>query len=111
MIKKQSIDKLLDQTDIVDIVSNYVNLKASGSNFVGLCPFHDDKSPSMSVSPKLNIFHCFSCKAGGNAIKFIMDYEKLNFPEAVEKLASMQNFTLEYSDEKSIFKEDKNTLV
>lgn len=110
MIKKDSIDKLLEQTDIVDVVSNYVNLKNSGKNFVGLCPFHDDKNPSMSVSSQLGIFHCFSCKAGGNAIKFIMDYEKLNFIEAVEKLASMQNFTLEYSDEKNTFTEDKKIL-
>ena len=110
MIKKQSINALLEQTDIVDVVSNYVNLRASGSNFVGLCPFHDDKNPSMSVSPKLNIFHCFSCKMGGDALKFIMEYEKLNFPEAVERLASMQNFTLEYTDDKNSYKEDKKIL-
>ena len=105
MIKPESIQRLIEQTDIVDVVSRYVNLKRSGRNFVGICPFHDDKNPSMSVSPELNIYHCFSCKAGGDAINFIKEYEKLNFPEAVEKLASMQNFTLEYTDEKSNFKE------
>lgn len=111
MIKPESIQRLIEQTDIVDVVSRYVNLKRSGRNFVGICPFHDDKNPSMSVSPELNIYHCFSCKAGGNAINFIKEYEKLNFPEAVEKLASMQNFTLEYTDEKSNFKKlDKEAL-
>lgn len=111
MIKSESIQRLIEQTDIVDVVSRYVNLKRSGRNFVGICPFHDDKNPSMSVSPELNIYHCFSCKAGGNAINFIKEYEKLNFPEAVEKLASMQNFTLEYTDEKSNFKKlDKEAL-
>lgn len=111
MIKPESIQRLIEQTDIVDVVSRYVNLKRSGRNFVGICPFHDDKNPSMSVSPELNIYHCFSCKAGGNAINFIKEYEKLNFPEAVEKLASMQNFTLEYTDEKSNFRKlDKEAL-
>ncbi|MCZ6150363.1 DNA primase [Campylobacter ureolyticus] len=111
MIKPESIQRLIEQTDIVDVVSRYVNLRRSGRNFVGICPFHDDKNPSMSVSPELNIYHCFSCKAGGNAINFIKEYEKLNFPEAVEKLASMQNFTLEYTDEKSNFKKlDKEAL-
>ena len=108
MIKPESIQRLIEQTDIVDVVSRYVNLKRSGRNFVGICPFHDDKNPSMSVSPELNIYHCFSCKAGGNAINFIKEYEKLNFPEAVEKLASMQNFALEYTDEKSNFNNRRN---
>lgn len=103
MIKPESIQRLVAQTDIVDVVSRYVNLKRSGRNFVGICPFHDDKNPSMSVSPELNIYHCFSCKAGGDAINFIKEYEKLNFPEAVEKLASMQNFTLEYTNENNEF--------
>lgn len=111
MIKPESIQRLIEQTDIVDVVSRYVNLKRSGRNFVGICPFHDDKNPSMNVSPERNMYHCFSCKAGGDVINFIQEYEKLNFPEAVEKLASMQNFTLEYTDEKSNFKKlDKEAL-
>ena len=111
MIKPESIQRLIEQTDIVDVVSRYVNLKRSGRNFVGICPFHDDKNPSMNVSPERNMYHCFACKAGGDAINFIQEYEKLNFPEAVEKLASMQNFTLEYTDEKSNFKKiDKEAL-
>ena len=97
MIKNESIENLLATVDIVDVVEKYVPLKRSGANFVGVCPFHDDSHPSMSVSSKLGIFHCFSCKAGGNAIKFIQDYEKISFPEAVEKLAGMYNFALQYT--------------
>nr|WP_298954980.1 DNA primase [uncultured Campylobacter sp.] len=100
MIKNESIENLLATVDIVDVVEKYVPLKRSGVNFVGVCPFHDDSHPSMSVSSKLGIFHCFSCKAGGNAIKFIQDYEKISFPEAVEKLAGMYNFALQYTGAK-----------
>lgn len=100
MIKNESIENLLATVDIVDVVEKYVPLKRSGANFVGVCPFHDDSHPSMSVSSKLGIFHCFSCKAGGNAIKFIQDYEKISFPEAVEKLAGMYNFALQYTGTK-----------
>ncbi|WP_297880590.1 DNA primase [uncultured Campylobacter sp.] len=100
MIKNESIENLLATVDIVDVVEKYVPLKRSGANFVGVCPFHDDSHPSMSVSSKLGIFHCFSCKAGGNAIKFIQDYEKISFPEAVEKLAEMYNFALQYTGAK-----------
>ncbi|WP_306528937.1 DNA primase [Campylobacter sp.] len=100
MIKNENIENLLATVDIVDVVEKYVPLKRSGANFVGVCPFHDDSHPSMSVSSKLGIFHCFSCKAGGNAIKFIQDYEKISFPEAVEKLAGMYNFALQYTGAK-----------
>ena len=96
MIDPKSIERLKAQTDIVDVVGHYLPLKKSGANFVCVCPFHDDKNPSMSVSPSRGIFHCFLCKAGGDAIKFVMDYEKLSYPEAVEKIAGLQNFTLNY---------------
>ncbi|MCI6987971.1 MAG: DNA primase [Campylobacter sp.] len=110
MITKQSIDRLLESCDIVDIIEHYIPLRKSGSNFVGLCPFHDDKNPSMSVNANKGFFHCFSCKAGGNAIKFVMDYEKLSFPQAVEKVAELSNFTLEYSFQNMPKKENKFIL-
>lgn len=96
MIDPKSIERLKAQIDIVDVIASYVPLRKSGSNFVCVCPFHDDKNPSMSVSPSRGFFHCFSCKAGGDAIKFVMDYEKLTYPEAIEKVASLSNFTLNY---------------
>lgn len=110
MIAQKSIERLLDTADIVDVVSHYVEVRKMGANYKCVCPFHDDKNPSMSISPQKQIYHCFACKAGGNAIKFIMDYEKLNYPEAIEKLASLTNFTLEYTSSKPNLKEDKHIL-
>ncbi|MGG7048958.1 MULTISPECIES: DNA primase [unclassified Campylobacter] len=110
MIEQNSIEKLLDVTDIVDVVSHYIPVKKVGANFKCVCPFHDDKNPSMSISPSKQIYHCFSCKAGGNAIKFVMDYEKLSYPEAIEKLASMSNFTLSYTKDTPKIKDDKRIL-
>ena len=111
MIDPKSIERLKAQTDIVDIVGHYIPLKKSGANYVCVCPFHDDKNPSMSVSSSRGIFHCFSCKAGGDAIKFVMDYEKLTYPEAIEKIASLSNFTLNYvKSERENVKENKHIL-
>ena len=97
MIENASIEQLKAHLDIVDVVSNYVELKKSGTNFKGLCPFHDEKSPSFMVSPSKQIYHCFGCSAGGDSIKFVMEYEKLNYPEAIEKLASQYNITLNHT--------------
>lgn len=111
MIKKESIDKLSNLIDIVDVVGSYIPLKKSGSNYVCVCPFHDDHSPSMHINSQKGFYHCFSCKAGGDSIKFVMEYEKLSYPEAIEKLASMYNFSLEYSfDNKYQTREDKKIL-
>jgi len=81
------IDRVLQATDVVDLVSQHVALKKQGREFVGLCPFHEDHRPSMHVSPAKQIFKCFVCGAGGSAIQFLMQYEKLSFPEAVRALA------------------------
>ena len=98
MITQDSIEALKAQLDIVDVVGNYIELKKAGANFKAPCPFHDEKSPSFVVSPSKQIFHCFGCGVGGDAVKFVMEYEKLSYPEALEKLASTYNFTLSYSD-------------
>ena len=82
------LTELAARNDIVDVVSEYVHLgKRSGSNMFGLCPFHNEKTPSFSVSPDRQIYHCFGCGKGGGVINFIMEIENLTFPEAVEKLA------------------------
>lgn len=110
MISKNSIENLKNIVDIADVVSSYIPLKKSGANFVCVCPFHNDKHPSMSISPSKGIYHCFSCKAGGDAIKFVMEYEKLGYVEAIEKLASIYNVALEYTSSKNEPKIDKKIL-
>ncbi len=98
MINKDSIENLKNNIDIVDTISQFLQLKKSGANFKACCPFHGESTPSFVVSPAKQIYHCFGCGAGGDSIKFIMEYEKLSYPEAIEKLASMNNFTLVYDD-------------
>ncbi|WP_086241407.1 DNA primase [Campylobacter devanensis] len=110
MISKNSIENLKNIVDIADVVGSYIPLKKSGANFVCVCPFHNDKHPSMSISPSKGIYHCFSCKAGGDAIKFVMEYEKLGYVEAIEKLASIYNVALEYTSSKNESKIDKKIL-
>ncbi len=97
MIEANSIERLKISIDIVDVIGNYLELKKSGANFKANCPFHGEKTPSFVVSPQKQIFHCFGCGAGGDAIKFVMDIEKLNYPEAIEKLASSYNIPLSYT--------------
>lgn len=100
MIEQTSIEQLLQKTDIVDIIAHYIEVKKQGSGYVCVCPFHDDKNPSMHINSIKGFYHCFACKAGGNVFKFVMDYEKLNFVEAVEKVASWSNFSLTYTSQK-----------
>lgn len=99
MITQDSIEALKARLDIVDIVGSYVELKRAGSSFKAPCPFHDEKSPSFVVNPARQSYHCFGCGAHGDGIKFVMEYEKLNYPEAIEKLAATNNFTLHYTDD------------
>ena len=100
MITQDSIEALKARLDVVDVVGSYVELKKAGGNYKSPCPFHDEKSPSFVVSPQKQIYHCFGCGAGGDSVKFVMEYEKLNYPEALEKLADSYNFTLSYTDNK-----------
>ena len=85
-ISNEVINEIRNKTDIVDVVSRYVNLTKRGKNYIGVCPFHDDHSPSMSVSPEKQIFTCFSCGATGNVFTFVSDYEKISFIDAVKLL-------------------------
>lgn len=110
MIEKSSIEELKQRVDIVDIISHYVELKKSGSNYVCVCPFHDDKNPSMSVNSIKGFYHCFACQSGGDVFKFVQDYERLDFSAAVEKVAQLSNFSLRYSDKKDSFKASREIL-
>jgi len=88
------IDELLSRIDLVELIGRYVPLKRSGANWMGLCPFHREKTPSFSVSSTKQLYYCFGCGKGGSAIRFLMDYEGLSFREAVERLASMAGMRL-----------------
>ena len=88
------IDEVRQNNDIVDIISQYVHLKRSGRNYFGLCPFHNEKSPSFSVSPEKQIFHCFGCGVGGNVFTFLTKIEGINFVEAIQMLADRANIQL-----------------
>ena len=87
-IPQHVIDQIRDTAEIYDIVSEYVDLQQRGNNFFGLCPFHNEKTPSFSISPNKEIFHCFGCGANGTAISFLMDYNRMEFLEVIEDLAS-----------------------
>ena len=111
VINDNVLDEIRDRTDIVDLIGEYVDLKRSGSNYMGLCPFHSEKTPSFSVSPSKSIFKCFGCGVGGDVITFIMKRENLNFPEAVEFLAEKYNVRLsEYKDENKEARDKRNRL-
>lgn len=102
MIDQATIDKIMAATDIVDVVSDFVSLRRRGANYWGLCPFHDDRSPSFSVSPSKGVCKCFSCGKGGSAIHFIMEHEQLSYYEALKYLAKKYNIEVhekELSDE------------
>ncbi|ELQ4059119.1 DNA primase, partial [Campylobacter jejuni] len=111
MITKESIENLSQRLNIVDIIENYIEVKKQGSSFVCICPFHADKNPSMHINPIKGFYHCFACKAGGDAFKFVMDYEKLSFTDAVEKVASLSNFTLSYTKEKQENKKELKSIL
>lgn len=94
-IPQTVIDDIRDKTNIVDVIGQYVQLKKSGKNYFGLCPFHNEKSPSFSVAEDKQIFHCFGCGRGGNVFGFIQELEGISFPEAVAKVADISDYSLE----------------
>lgn len=96
------VEEVRMKNDIVDVVSGYVRIQKKGSSYFGLCPFHNEKSPSFSVSPNKQMYYCFGCGAGGNVFTFIMEYENYSFPEAIKLLADRAGVNLpevEYNEE------------
>lgn len=94
MIDRATVERIMNAANIVDVVSEFVSLRKVGANYRGLCPFHDDKSPSFYVSPSRGICHCFSCGKGGNAAGFIMEHEQMSYPEALRWLARKYNIEI-----------------
>lgn len=105
-LKESEIKEIRNSVDIVDVISEYIPLTAKGKNFFGVCPFHADHSPSMSVSREKQIYRCFSCGASGNVITFLMNYENINFVEALKKLADKAGITISLGNVKQ--KTNKN---
>ena len=95
MIDRATVDKIMEAVNIVDVVGEFVNLRKSGVNYKGLCPFHDDKTPSFMVSPARQICKCFSCGEGGNAVNFLMKHEQITYPEALRWLAKKYNIEIQ----------------
>jgi len=95
MITRKSIDEVLERARIDEVVQDFVNLRRRGSNLIGLCPFHHEKTPSFNVSPSRNIFKCFGCGKGGDSVRFVMEHEAYDFPEAIRYLAAKYNIPLE----------------
>ena len=115
MIDKETVDKILDAADIVDVVSDFVHLRRRGSNYVGLCPFHNEKTPSFSVSRSKGICKCFSCGKGGSPVNFIMEHEQMSYYEALKYLAKKYNIEVTEreltNEEKQAQSERENMLL
>lgn len=106
MIDHVTIEKIMDSSDIVDVIGEFVQLRRRGSNYLGLCPFHNEKTPSFTVSPTKQIFKCFGCGESGNVISFIKEHEKLNYYEALKFLAKKYGITVE---EREITQEERDS--
>jgi len=95
-IAESKIEEIRTSASIVDVISEYIQLRKRGKNFIGLCPFHSEKTPSFTVSEEKQIFHCFGCHTGGNVFKFLMEYRKISFIESVQELAEHLGIKIEY---------------
>ncbi|MCU0342542.1 MAG: DNA primase [Ignavibacterium sp.] len=98
-IPESKIEEIRNSVSIVDVISEYVQLRKRGKNYIGLCPFHNEKTPSFTVTEEKQIFHCFGCHTGGNVYKFLMDYKKISFVEAVQEIAEQQGIEISYDDQ------------
>src|SRR6266850_2379658 len=99
LISAATREQIRAASDIVDVVGSYLPLKKAGANFVALCPFHKERSPSFNVNPHRQIFHCFGCHKGGDVFTFVREYENLSFVEAVKRLAERASIPLEFENQ------------
>ena len=114
MIDKATVAQILDAADIVEVVSDFVSLKRRGANYVGLCPFHNEKTPSFSVSRAKGICHCFSCGKGGSPVNFIMEHEQLSYYEALKYLANKYHIEVherELTDEEKLEQSERESML
>ncbi|MEX1187662.1 MAG: DNA primase [Bacteroidia bacterium] len=107
MISQKTIDEVMDTARIEEVVGDFVSLKKRGSSMIGLCPFHNEKTPSFNVSPAKGIFKCFGCGEAGNSVKFVMELEKLSYPETIKFLAKKYNIQVEEDEQPAEFRQDQ----
>ena len=98
MITQKTIQEVMNTARVEDVIGDFINLKRRGVNMIGNCPFHDEKTPSFTVSPSKNIYKCFGCGKGGDSVRFIMDHEKLSFPESIRFLANKYKIQIEETE-------------
>src|SRR6187401_3761342 len=98
MISQNTIQQILSRIDIIDVVGGFVKLKKRGTNYLGLCPFHNERTPSFTVSPSKEIYKCFGCGKSGNTISFLMEHEKYSYVEALRWLANKYNVEVEETE-------------
>ena len=113
MIDRQTIDRIMDAANIVEVVSEFVTLRKAGSNYKGLCPFHNEKTPSFVVSPSRGTCRCFGCGKGGNSVGFIMEHEQMTYPEALRWLANKYHIEIkerELSNEEREAENDRESM-
>src|SRR5512143_3018672 len=106
-IPDEMVDRVRSENDIVELISEYVSLKRTGTNYIGLCPFHNEKTPSFTVSPSKEIYKCFGCGRSGNTISFLMEHEKYSYLEALRWLAAKYNVEIEETETSPEFKEQQ----
>src|SRR4030095_1807696 len=107
MISVRTKEEILSAARIEEVIGDFLSLKKRGTNFVGLCPFHTEKTPSFHVSPSKGIYKCFGCGKGGDAVSFVMEHEKFNHPEALRYLAQKYNLTIEENGDVRQEQDDK----
>lgn len=108
-IPRAFIDEIIARSDIVSVIDQHIGLKKAGKNFTACCPFHNEKTPSFSVSSDKQFYHCFGCGASGNVISFLMEYSHLEFVEAIEMLAQQQGLSIPYEDDISDHSNQQST--
>ncbi|GIK59115.1 MAG: DNA primase [Ignavibacteriota bacterium] len=110
-ISESKIEEIRNSVDIVDVISQHVQLRKRGKNFIGLCPFHSEKTPSFTVSEDKQIFHCFGCHTGGNVFKFLTEFHKISFVEAVQEIADQQGITIEFDKAEYIEQQSEQEVL
>jgi len=114
MIDQFTIDRIIETANVVDVVQEYVSLKKRGANYLGLCPFHSEKTPSFTVSPTKGIYKCFGCGKGGNSVNFIMEHEKTGYVDALKMLAKKYHIDIvekEQTEQEIVAKNERESMM